>query len=123
MSDKVSVAVKVAHTVQEKEELYGKAFDKNGRILEILYPNGASGSDIKRMSLVVRMLDKICRYAHNNDKDGESPLEDLMGYCILGLEKDSEKEIEEDNPAPSLEEAPDAGRGVSSGQSLRSVIK
>lgn len=71
-----------------KNEKYGDAFRKIGKIIKIMYPDGV---DIDRMgdfTLVVRVLDKLCRIADGDKKAfDENPWRDCVGYGLLGMDE------------------------------------
>ena len=70
--------------VSQKDQAYGCAVEKVGKILQILYPDGIRVDQMLDASLVIRTLDKICRIAHDNDPFNESPYRDITGYGIQG---------------------------------------
>jgi hypothetical protein len=86
-SDFHKIASDLATLLEQKNLAYGDAFAKTTQILELLYPKGINVSQYKDIHVIVRMLDKISRIAKDNDPMGESPYQDLAGYCLLALKQ------------------------------------
>lgn len=82
------IAIKIASTVQKKNEAYGSSFAKCGEFLKLLYPNGLHPSQYKDALLLVRIFDKQMRIANKKDAFDENPYEDIMGYGLLGSLED-----------------------------------
>lgn len=87
------IANDLSQLIEKKNQAYGNAFDKTEDILKILYPNGIKVEQYKDIHVLVRMLDKICRIARDNDPFNESPYMDLAGYSLLALERREKDEI------------------------------
>lgn len=81
------IANALATLLEQKNLAYGDAFAKTTQILELLYPEGIKVEQYKDVHVIVRMLDKISRIAKDNDPMGESPYQDLAGYCLLALKQ------------------------------------
>jgi hypothetical protein len=81
------IAADISQLVEEKQDAYGNAFERTAQILSILYPNGIDVEQLQDAALLVRVLDKICRIAHNNETMGESPWRDICGYSLLALQR------------------------------------
>ena len=81
------IAADISQLVEEKQDAYGNAFERTAQILSILYPNGINVEQLHDAALLVRVLDKICRIAHNNETMGESPWRDICGYSLLALQR------------------------------------
>ena len=81
------IAADISQLVEEKQDAYGNAFERTAEILSILYPNGIDVEQLHDAALLVRVLDKICRIAHNNETMGESPWRDICGYSLLALQR------------------------------------
>lgn len=77
--------------VDEKNAAYGSAFDKAGKVLEILYPDGVPVEKYTDMLTTVRILDKLFRIANNKDAFDEEPWKDIAGYGILETLKHKKK--------------------------------
>ncbi|MBN2569826.1 MAG: hypothetical protein JXB42_10400 [Deltaproteobacteria bacterium] len=75
----------IGKLVTEKQDAYGDAFGKSGKVLEILYPNGVQPKQYRDMLTIVRIIDKLFRIANRKDYNGESPYMDIAGYSLLGL--------------------------------------
>ncbi len=86
-SDFHKIASDLATLLEQKNLAYGDAFAKTTQILELLYPEGIKVEQYKDVHVIVRMLDKISRIAKDNDPMGESPYQDLAGYCLLALKQ------------------------------------
>jgi hypothetical protein len=71
--------------VGEKNAAYGDSFSKSGEVLKILYPNGIDHSQITDVLTITRILDKLFRIATDKDALGESPYNDIAGYCLLAI--------------------------------------
>jgi len=81
----IDVALEAATMVKEKNEAYGAAFGKSGRVLELLYPDGIPVEGYGGMLTIVRIVDKLFRIATDNDALGEDPMRDILGYALLGV--------------------------------------
>lgn len=79
----------IGELVESKQKQYGRAAEKAGGILAILYPDGVQPHQYTDMLIVVRILDKCSRIAQRGadgkDLGGESPYRDIAGYSLLGL--------------------------------------
>ncbi len=81
----------------EKNDSYGDAFQKINDILKVLYPNGIPVSQYFSVSLLIRMLDKVCRITGGKENVfNEDAWNDLCGYALVGKvanHKQKEKEF------------------------------
>lgn len=84
-----NLANEIGELVDEKNAAYGNSFGEVGDFLKILYPNGISPDQYTDALCVVRIFDKLKRIASNKGAFGESPYRDIVGYGLLGLEKDT----------------------------------
>jgi len=86
------LGAKLGATVDEKRRQYGPAAARTGEILAVLYPQGVPVHAYADALLIVRTLDKICRLAQRGedgrDLGGESPWVDVVGYGMIGADKD-----------------------------------
>ncbi len=73
----LKIATEIATLLHEKNAAYGDAINKTADILTILFPNGINVEDYKRVLIMVRMVDKLCREATNSDEEN---WKDLCGY-------------------------------------------
>lgn len=110
MSDKYqNFGAQVGSLVDLKQEAYGDSFNKCGKIMEILYPNGIPVSGLVDALGVARTVDKLFRIATRKDAFGESPWKDIAGYGLLGAQRDSEQSdsqpVEVPQKSQSLEQA------------------
>lgn len=81
-----AIATELSQLVEQKQDAYGNAFERTAQMLHILYPEGIGVDQLHDAALLVRVLDKICRIAHDNENMGESPWRDIAGYSLLALE-------------------------------------
>lgn len=105
------LAKRVGQLVDEKNKAYGNSFADVGDFLKILYPNGVSPENYTDMLCVVRVFDKLKRIATKKDAFGESPYKDIVGYALLGLQKDEdlsskEKEVHKESEPTTEEKKP-----------------
>lgn len=84
------LAEQIGNLVEQKNAAYGNSFDQAGEFLKLLYPNGIPPESYGDMLCVVRIFDKLKRIATKKDAFGESPYGDIIGYGLLGLNKDVE---------------------------------
>jgi hypothetical protein len=71
-----------------KNKTYGDAFRKIADIIKIMYPDGVSVERMGDFTLVVRVLDKLCRISCGDKKAfEENPWRDVCGYGLLGMEE------------------------------------
>ena len=80
----------VGALVDEKDKAYGSSFRDAGEFLKLLYPNGVPPEKYTDMLCVVRIFDKMKRIATKKDAFGENPYGDIVGYGLLGLQKEKE---------------------------------
>jgi hypothetical protein len=90
MKNYQELAKDIADLVTEKQKAYGNSFDQAGEFLRLLYPNGVPPEAYGDMLCVVRIFDKLKRIATRKDAFSESPYGDIIGYGLLGLNKDLE---------------------------------
>jgi len=83
------LAEKIGALVDEKNKAYGNSFDQAGEFLRLLYPNGIPPEKYTDMLCIIRIFDKLKRIATKKDAFGESPYQDIVGYGLLGLDKDN----------------------------------
>src|SRR5574340_465192 len=83
------LAERVGALVDEKNQAYGNSFDDCGQVLKLLYPEGIPTDKYSDMLCILRIFDKLKRIATKKDAFGESPYSDIVGYGLLGLEKDN----------------------------------
>ncbi len=82
--DLKKIAQEIGETVADKNVKYGNSWEKSAAIMSILYPNGIMPNRYHDTLLVVRVIDKLCRIATNEQGDIENPFEDIAGYGMLG---------------------------------------
>ena len=85
------IAEEIANLVTEKQKAYGNSFGEAEAFLKLLYPDGIPVEKYKDMLALVRIWDKIKRIAADKDALGESPYNDIMGYCLLALNEIKQK--------------------------------
>lgn len=79
------IAESVADLVVEKQAAYGNSFGKAEDFMKIIYPDGIPVEKYSDMLTLIRIWDKIMRIATYKDALGESPYQDILGYCLLAL--------------------------------------
>jgi hypothetical protein len=101
----------IGETVQKKQEQYGDAFGRAGRVLRELYPDGVKPEQYDSFLAVTRLIDKLFRVATAKDdlaghapcphcnRGFESPGFDIAGYGLL-LERNAIRSWEEKQQAP-----------------------
>jgi hypothetical protein len=87
------IASTVAALVTEKQAAYGDSFGRSGEVLRILYPNGIPANAMPDALTIVRVIDKLFRVATRKDAFGESPWRDVVGYGLLAIKRDENKEV------------------------------
>lgn len=83
------LANRIGALVDEKNKAYGNSFDQAGEFLRLLYPDGIAPEKYTDMLCIIRIFDKLKRVATKKDAFGESPYQDIVGYGLLGLDKDN----------------------------------
>lgn len=109
------LANKIGALVDEKNAAYGNSFGEVGDFLRILYPNGIPPEAYTDALCIVRIFDKLKRIATKKDAFGESPYQDIVGYALLGTQKDNEA-----REALSREEVQDL---LDQGEKIRDEIR
>lgn len=75
----------VAEKVRKKNEDYGNCLLKVSEILKVLYPKGIPPHDYGKVSLLIRMFDKISRICNEKPLNfNEDSWDDLIGYSLIG---------------------------------------
>ena len=82
------VGEELTELIVEKRKRYGRNLRYIALFLEILFPEGVPVTAYQHMGVIVRILDKIVRWANNmrrlaagdESDDTESPLWDVAGY-------------------------------------------
>lgn len=95
MNKYLDIATEIAELVVEKQKAYGDSFGKAGDILKILYPNGISKNQYDDNLTITRIIDKLFRIATSKDAFNESPYRDIIGYCLLAIERDERNKLKE----------------------------
>ncbi|HHX37243.1 MAG TPA: hypothetical protein GX717_04595 [Clostridiaceae bacterium] len=88
-----TIGKQIGALVDEKNRIYGDAFNKTGEFLKILYPNGIEVEDYASVLALVRVFDKMMRIANGN-QGNENAWNDLAGYGILMSGVDARVEAE-----------------------------
>lgn len=84
------LANQIGELVDVKNAAYGNSFEEAGAFLKLLYPDGIPPEKYGDMLCVVRIFDKLKRIATKKDAFGESPYQDIVGYGLLGTQRDNE---------------------------------
>ena len=87
IGDYVTLGKEVGRLVMQKQKAYGDSFNKAGKVMSILYPDGVPLDALNDSLTVVRVIDKLFRIATDRDALGESPWRDIAGYALLELGK------------------------------------
>ena len=83
----------MADTVVAKQAAYGDSYGRSGEVLRILYPNGIPADAMPDALTIVRVIDKLFRVATKKDAFGEIPWRDVVGYGLLAIKRDENKEV------------------------------
>lgn len=82
--DYARLGEEIGKLVEAKQAAYGCAFNKAGKVMKVLYPDGIAPEQMDDALAVVRVVDKLFRIATDRDALGESPYRDIAGYGLLG---------------------------------------
>lgn len=89
------IGKKIGHLVTEKNKAYGDSFTTCGEFLKLLYPDGISPEQYTDALCLVRIFDKMKRIATDKNYGNEEPYTDLVGYGILGVDKEMKRKKQE----------------------------
>ena len=70
---------------KRKNKTYGDSYDKAGKILDILYPNGPTGLSTVLYFLIVQIVHKLSRVSQTKGMSLIDSLIDLSMYSILAI--------------------------------------
>lgn len=88
------LATKIGAVVDSKQKAYGNSFNVSGEFLKLIYPNGIPADAYTDALCIVRIFDKLKRIGNaSNLPVNEGKIDawsDIIGYGLLGLQKDSE---------------------------------
>lgn len=87
-----TIGRRIGALVEKKNLAYGDAHAATGDILKIIYPDGVRPDQYADMLGTARVLDKLLRISRDKKAFAENPWEDVAGYGILGVERDSREE-------------------------------
>jgi len=83
-----------AEIYEQRNKLYGDNYKEFGNWVDKLFPEGLAvdtPEDFNRLGVLIQMLSKISRYAHNFHKGGhDDSLGDLAIYTMMLKELDAE---------------------------------
>ena len=82
------IANNLAKLLVLKEKNYGQSFNLSGEVLRLMAPNGIKPDQYDDVLTVVRIIDKLFRVM-KGEPDKESPYQDIAGYSILKLVRES----------------------------------
>lgn len=85
------IGTEIGKLVDEKNKAYGDSVNTSAEAFKLLYPNGIKPEQYSDALLLVRTWDKMKRIATKKDAFGENPWQDINGYSLLGIMKDSGK--------------------------------
>ena len=78
------VGEKLTNKVAEKNNAYGSAFEQITLMLLQLFPNGIPPEKYGDVSILIRLLDKVCRIANSQENfNNEDAWDDIMGYAMV----------------------------------------
>lgn len=77
------IGAEIGRLVDKKQKAYGRAFDRVGSILSIIYPSGIRPEQYDDLGAMIRILDKFFRIATQKNAFGENPWQDVAGYGLL----------------------------------------
>lgn len=106
MSKFEDLARDIGKLVDEKNAAYGNSFEQAGDFLRLLYPDGIPPEKYGDMLCVVRIFDKLKRIATKKGAFSESPYQDIVGYGLLGVERDLREVTGKALGAPESPEKP-----------------
>jgi selenophosphate synthase len=87
-----NIAKELSDLVISKNKRYGNAYLKVSQILRILFPDGIGEDYYDDVTVIIRILDKICRLSSNpTNEDRINAFTDISGYGLLMVEKYSSK--------------------------------
>jgi len=87
MDTNKEIAKRIGKLVDKKNKAYGDSFNRAGKVLKELYPNGVQPKDYRNMLSIIRIIDKLFRVANDQDAFGEDPWQDIVGYGLLACGK------------------------------------
>jgi hypothetical protein len=92
------IIIEIGQLVKEKNLSYNSSFTKVSDILEILFPNGISFENYFLVSIIIRILDKICRQTSSEEarsfQQNENSWKDIIGYVLLILQNERQNNVE-----------------------------
>lgn len=128
------IASELGELVEQKAVAYGDSMDAVEKMMAVLYPDGISPAQMPRALVLVRKLDKLKRYATDNDADGENPLIDDAGYSIRAIHRElqqkestepcasaSDQAASEPRPEPAASADPNTSGKTTTSASARSA--
>lgn len=80
----LNAGLALGRLVMQKNAAYGSSVTETGEFLRLLFPRGIPLDRYRDVGLIVRLLDKLMRIAHDGSAFGESPWQDIAGYGLLG---------------------------------------
>lgn len=111
MGKYTDLAEKIGKLVDDKNTAYGNSFELAGDFLKLLYPNGIPVSAYTDALCIVRIFDKLKRLSNaNNLPANEGKVDawkDIIGYGLLGLNKDSVTDKVENTDVSFVQKTPD----------------
>lgn len=109
----LKVATEIASLLKSKNEGYGDAINRTEAIVRILF-NKAPDLFDKRIQIIIRVLDKVCRECTKSDIEN---WKDIAGYAIRMV---CEMEADKEEAIFSLKELAKADQPIVEGHSKRS---
>lgn len=83
--------VEIIDLVEEKNIAYNDSTGKVAQVLQMAFPSGISPERFHDLVIIIQILNKIFRVTGNKDAFQESPYQDIIGYCILALDREQKE--------------------------------
>lgn len=86
MASTSEILEEVAKTFSERGKTYGNAYERVGKVLECMFPNGVSiksSDDMARMHIFGWIIGKLVRYSTDFNKPHQDSIHDACAYCAM----------------------------------------
>lgn len=100
MASTSEILEEVAKTFSERGKTYGNAYERVGKVLECMFPNGVnikSSDDMARMHIFGWIIGKLVRYSTDFSKPHQDSIHDACAYCAMLESIDSNLERKEND--------------------------
>jgi hypothetical protein len=88
MDDFEELGRDVGRLAERRNGAYGNSFNRAGKILSVLYPNGIRVEQYRDLLVVTRIIDNLFRIATDQNAFGENPFLDIAEFSLLGAVKE-----------------------------------